>query len=352
MWGVFGKLALQHRKLIQVSGEVKDPTGDSMLFLKLQMSLFIFLLSCFFVQANENQEELNRRLHEAVFNTMWSAGGKQEGEEGTIENIQRLLDAGADINSRNEDGYHVLGWQLNWQLHDFLLQNGADTYAKFPGDKDEKTYFHSETSPVKIRSHIEAEADPNIRDGKGKTPLHYNYLSSRKIERAEVLLEAGADPNAIDELGRTPLHYVGPNDFKTARYLIKNGADRNIRDKEGKLPDVVIAMNEVVERQRELMSQNRVCRYITEEPPVHIQTTQCGNRRVCMTEVICAFEVGMDPNKTEIERRFQATCFSFSNGQCPAASDCVLDRSVVEAQVTENSLLPVSSPSRSTRATR
>ena len=53
---------------------------------------------------------------------------------------------------------------------------------------------------------------------------------------AKVLLNAGADLNCVNSKGNTALHFCFAYGFaKLAAFLMKNGADDNIRNHEGML---------------------------------------------------------------------------------------------------------------------
>ncbi|WP_353269891.1 ankyrin repeat domain-containing protein [Wolbachia endosymbiont (group A) of Myopa testacea] len=79
---------------------------------------------------------------------------------------------------------------------------------------------------------LEAGADPNIKDDRGKTPLHYasyNNIGS--------LIKAGTDPNVKDSEERTPLHYAASiGDEKSINVLLEHGADSSKKDKQEKTP--------------------------------------------------------------------------------------------------------------------
>jgi ankyrin repeat protein len=62
-------------------------------------------------------------------------------------------------------------------------------------------------SPSAAKKLINAGADPNSRDGHGRSPLHaaVDAFGSGKLELMRLLLSKGADPNARDDFGSSPL---------------------------------------------------------------------------------------------------------------------------------------------------
>ena len=133
--------------------------------------------------------------------------------------VGALVDAGADVNARDEYGNTPL-------LHAvFLLSDGRQ-------EPDEVI-----VEIMKIL--IKGGADVNARNESGITPLH-GFATRRLPEAVRVLIEAGADVNARDESGGTPLHAshnsYAPNRAEIIKILIKGGADVNARDESGGTP--------------------------------------------------------------------------------------------------------------------
>ena len=95
---------------------------------------------------------------------------------------------------------------------------------------------------------IEKGADVNAIDNKRQTPFHMagtiileedqvRWLDS--IPMFSLLIERGANINAQDNNGNTPLHHAAKIDmFEDVEFLIKNEADENIKNNNGRKPMV------------------------------------------------------------------------------------------------------------------
>ncbi len=86
---------------------------------------------------------------------------------------------------------------------------------------------------------LDAGADPNDRDGDGRTPLHwiFSYTEVDDPTYAADLIAHGADPNVCDKSGETPLHKAAKEGFPNCvRCLLEHGADPNIKNNRGKTP--------------------------------------------------------------------------------------------------------------------
>ncbi len=81
-------------------------------------------------------------------------------------------------------------------------------------------------------------ANPNTRvgDGTGVTPLHL-AVRNQNYDIAKLLLNAGAKPDARDELGKSPLHEAASSgNFLITHLLIERGANVNAVDVDGRTP--------------------------------------------------------------------------------------------------------------------
>ena len=74
-----------------------------------------------------------------------------------------------------------------------------------------------------VKQHLDAGTDVNAKDDIGRTPLHWSTVFG-KNEIVELLMAEGADINAKSDGGRTPLDWaIRSNATETADLLRKHG---------------------------------------------------------------------------------------------------------------------------------
>ena len=158
----------------------------------------------------------------------------------SIDEINELLEAGADLNARDRNDGAPLHWAAaanSPQAVERLIEAGASPNARSSADWTPLHWGAAYGSNEAIDRLLEAGADPNSRDDQGETALHKAGSSPLSPEAVERLLEAGADPNARDQHQETPLHQVSFSlSPDVVERLLQAGADPDARDHLGQTP--------------------------------------------------------------------------------------------------------------------
>jgi ankyrin repeat protein len=175
----------------------------------------------------------------------------------------QLIDLGADVNQPGLDGYRPLHEAVVWEnvpLIRTLMRRGADPSLR---NDYEQTPVHvalkhgnQPIAEMLLQKHVPMDAmllaglgrtsellawlgrhksAADAEDGLGLTPLHYG-AGNGETEAAAILLDHGADINEPEEAsGLTPLHW-GITHVGVVELLLERGAKANAQSTQGKTP--------------------------------------------------------------------------------------------------------------------
>ncbi len=132
---------------------------------------------------------------------------------GNEEIVSVLLDAHADINKKDDNGWtavHLAAVSDLSSLVRLIVERGADLHAL---NEDDDTAFHLAFMRGKInsvRSLLESNCDVNEVGDRCKRLVHF-ASSVSSPDMLKLLVEFKADLDVTDEEGLTPLHYAVEN---------------------------------------------------------------------------------------------------------------------------------------------
>ena len=161
--------------------------------------------------------------------------------EGNLQEVQRLINEGVDVNSKAEDNQtplHYASWHGHFEVAKLLLANGANINARTKLWNWAPLHYASDKGHLEmVKFFLENGANPNASSYGADTSLHLASLEGH-FEIAKLLVKYGADVNVKTKRGRTPLHHaVFSERINIVELLLVKGADVNaVVDKFGWTP--------------------------------------------------------------------------------------------------------------------
>ena len=150
------------------------------------------------------------------------------------EVVQCLLQYGADVTRRGEQGKTPLFGKTNKAALDLLLKNGADPNAE---SYKHVTPLHEACQmgcvPI-VKLLLERGAKANAMDSLERGPMHYASRWGDILAMVKILKQHGACVTWMDMRGRTPLHEAClGNHCDVAKWLVEQGCNPIDRDVNG-----------------------------------------------------------------------------------------------------------------------
>jgi ankyrin repeat protein len=177
-----------------------------------------------FIKAHATKADLESRDSRGATPLMHAAAF------GNVEILKLLLDAGADVNARNDFDATALLWGArDPNKARLLIARGADVNARSRQGRTPlmlASLGHGESSIVALM--LEKGADVNVKDKRGDTALGLAAMTG-EIESMRLLLAKGANPAAVNDKGETPIVLATKSkDADAVRLLIAKRVDVNV----------------------------------------------------------------------------------------------------------------------------
>jgi ankyrin repeat protein len=156
---------------------------------------------------------------------------------GTSPSLAALLEAGAEMKA--PDGVRLRRSPLvlaamtgDSDAIRLLLTHGSEASAEALSEA--VTFGHADA----VRALVAAGADVHVTESSGVNLLHWATIANRSSV-VPILAGAGVPLDAVDDNGFTPLMYaatVDLGDTETLKALLQAGADRTVRNDQGRTP--------------------------------------------------------------------------------------------------------------------
>ncbi|KAM3488480.1 hypothetical protein MY3957_008251 [Beauveria namnaoensis] len=160
-------------------------------------------------------------------------------KDGLVEMMNQLLKNGADVTSRDDDGWTLVDNAArngHVEMVKLLLENGAN--ATTPGNNGRTPIHSAASNGHEAVARLLAEKGANIeaKDKDSHTPLSYAAFYGHDA-MAKLLVEKGAALEATNKNGRTPLFIAALEGHRAVtRVLVEKGANLGAKDEHGDTP--------------------------------------------------------------------------------------------------------------------
>ncbi|GJL95325.1 MAG: hypothetical protein DHS20C05_17300 [Hyphococcus sp.] len=153
---------------------------------------------------------------------------------GNVDEMDRLVAKGADIDFVGKDGITPLYWLMVTEKYpnkvgfQHLVDLGADP-LRFHTPSGRTAFLISarHPDPDYLTILLKSGVDPNFKHPKEPSlpTALYHAIFSRNFEHIQLLLNYGADIEFKNAVGDVPLHETRVSNWRAAYILLENGAD-------------------------------------------------------------------------------------------------------------------------------
>ncbi|RLN82851.1 hypothetical protein BBJ28_00019344 [Nothophytophthora sp. Chile5] len=160
----------------------------------------------------------------------------QAAGKGHLDVVQYLVDAGADKEAKSTNGWTALIWSArrgHLDVVKYLVDSGADKGAKSTYGSTALMLTAGDGHLDVVRYLIDAGADKEAKNNDGETALLWATCYG-ELDVVQYLVDAGADKEAKNTQGNTALIWAALNGhLGVVQYLVDAGADKESKNTGG-----------------------------------------------------------------------------------------------------------------------